>query len=85
MKFLIDENIHSKVGIFLAETRHDVKRVVSGSENGEILRAALTEERVLVTHDTHFSNILMYPPDKYCGIIRIRIHPPSPDKVIPAL
>ena len=85
MKFLIDENVRSEVEIFLAESGHDVKRVASGARNGEIIQSALAEKRALITHDVHFSNILMYPPEKYCGIIRIRIDPPSADKITLAL
>lgn len=85
MKFLIDENVRSEVQAFLVKAGHDVKRVTPGSKNGEIIQVALTEKRVLVTHDIHFSNILMYPPEKYCGVIRIRIHPPSANRIISAL
>ena len=85
IKFLIDENIGSNVESFLIKAGYDAKRVVSGSKNGEVVHIALIEKRVLITHDIHFSNILMYPPNKYCGIIRVRIHPPSANKVIPAL
>ena len=85
IKFLIDENIGSDVESFLIKAGYDAKRVVSGSKNGEVVHIALIEKRVLITHDIHFSNILMYPPNKYCGIVRIRIHPPSANKVIPAL
>jgi len=85
MKFLIDENVRSEIETFLVESGHDVRRVASGSRNGEVIQSALAEKRVLITHDIHFSNILAYPPAKYCGIIRIRIDPPSADKIIPAL
>lgn len=85
MKFLLDENVLPEVETFLVEAGYDVKRVFSGSENGEVINVALAEKRVLVTHDTHFSNILVYPPNRYCGIIRIRIHPPSTDKIVSSL
>lgn len=85
MKFLLDENVLAEVETFLISAGHDVKRVSSGSENGEVINAALAEKRVLVTHDIHFSHILTYPPNKYCGIIRIRIHPPSADKIVSSL
>jgi len=85
MKFLLDENVGSEVETFLMKSGHDIKRVASGSENGEVMRVASVEKRVLITHDIHFSNILMYPPNRHSGIIRIRIHPPSPDRVVSAL
>ncbi|MFH1246044.1 MAG: DUF5615 family PIN-like protein [Candidatus Omnitrophota bacterium] len=85
MKFLIDENVRFEIETFLVESGHNVRRVASGAKNGEVIQSALAEKRVLITHDIHFSNILAYPPDKYCGIIRIRIDPPSADKITLAL
>jgi hypothetical protein len=43
------------------------------------------EERILLTFDKHFANILIYPPKSHHGIIRIRIHPPLIDDLIRAL
>lgn len=85
MKFLVDENIRLEVAEFLIKEGHDVKRAVHGIRNGEVIRTALNDNRILVTSDLHFSNILMYPPQKYCGIIRFKIHPPSAAKEIEAL
>ena len=85
MKFLVDENIRLEIAEYLKSQGHDVKRVSSGIKNGEIIKLALDNKRVLITSDVHFSNILIYPPDKYCGIIRVKIHPPSAEKEIAAL
>lgn len=85
MKFLIDENIGLEVTEFLSAEGHDAKRVPPGIKNGEVIKLALNEKRILVTSDVHFSNILMYPPHKFCGIIRFKIHPPSVSKEIAAL
>jgi predicted nuclease of predicted toxin-antitoxin system len=85
MKFLLDENIGSDIEVFLSQAGHDVKRVMRGSKNGAVAQCACREKRILITHDIHFSNILMYPPEKYSGIIRIRIHPPLGDKIISSL
>ena len=49
------------------------------------MKLALKENRVLVTSDVHFSNILTYPPHKYCGIIRFKIHQPSVTKELSAI
>lgn len=42
----------------------------------EILELSKEENLVLITFDKHFSNIIKYPPKKFSGIIRVRIHPP---------
>lgn len=85
MQFLIDENVRSEVTDFLTREGYDVKVVPHGMKNSNVIDLAQKEKRVLLTHDRHFSNILMYPPHKYHGIIRIKIHPPSVDKTISAL
>lgn len=85
MKFLIDENIRKEITEFLTNTGHDLKVVATGLKNGEIILLAKKEKRILLTHDVHFSNILLYNPKDFFGIIRIRIHPPDANKIITAL
>ena len=36
---------------------------------------------ILLTNDVHFSNILLYNPNDFLGIIRVRIHPPDFGKI----
>jgi predicted nuclease of predicted toxin-antitoxin system len=85
MRFLIDENIRKEVIDFLKSGGHDALTVRPGSEDDEIAQIAKEDKRILLTHDQHFSDILTYPPEKYSGIIRIRIHPPSAPIIISAL
>ena len=40
---------------------------------------------VLVTRDWDFSNVMLYPPEKYNGIIILKIHPPLGKDLIKAL
>lgn len=85
MKFLIDENIRKEIIEFLIDKEHDIDVVPSGSKNGEVIKLARNKKRILLTHDVHFSNILLYNPKTSFGIIRIRIHPPDIEKIINAL
>ncbi|MFH2031252.1 MAG: DUF5615 family PIN-like protein [Bacteroidota bacterium] len=85
MKFLIDENIRSEIMYFLIQQGYNVKKVASGMKNSNVIHLAREEKRVLLTHDIHFSNILMYPSKEHSGIIRIRIHPPLLNTIINAL
>jgi predicted nuclease of predicted toxin-antitoxin system len=79
-RFLIDENIPPAVARFLRNKGFDVKEVreagIPGISDAEIMHLARQEERVLLTFDKHFSNILLYPLDSHYGVIRFRIHPP---------
>ena len=85
MRFLIDENIRKDVVDFLKSAGHDVLTVAAGSQDGKIAQTAQESKRIILTHDQHFADILMYPPQKYSGIIRIKIHPPVAPVVIHAL
>ena len=55
-----------------------LKRDCRGPDDS-VASAARLEQRVIVTLDTDFGNILAYPPAEYAGIIVLR--PRSQDKV----
>lgn len=84
--FLTDENIFPRVVEFLRSHNFDVKDIrgelLVGISDEEIANLAKKEQRILLTFDKHFGNILQYPPELYFGIIRFRIHPPVLNLVI---
>ncbi|PIS33889.1 MAG: hypothetical protein COT38_02930 [Candidatus Omnitrophica bacterium CG08_land_8_20_14_0_20_41_16] len=75
IKLLLDENLPGKLRELLFE-RYDCLIVRKGMTNGEVAKMAIKERRIIVTQDKHFANIVLFPPEMYCGIIRIKIHPP---------
>jgi len=85
-KFLTDENIPSAIIDFLQGKDFDVKDVrgigKSGASDEEVMELARNEERVLISFDKHFADIINYPLHSHFGIIRIRIHPPLIQSVI---
>lgn len=85
MRFIIDENVRKEVIDFLKSSGHDIFLIPSGSEDEDIAQIAKEAKRIILTHDKHLADILMYPPKEYSGIIRIKIHPPSADTIINAL
>lgn len=76
LKLLIDENIRSEIFSFLETSGHDVKKLPAGVSDAEVAKCASAEGRIIVTHDLDFSNIFVYPPKSYAGIIVVRISPP---------
>ena len=86
--FLADENVPPKVVEFLRGKNHKVRYLkeegLTGISDQELIKSAVSENAALVTFDKHFGNILLYPPQKYCGIIRINIHPPILENVVRA-
>jgi predicted nuclease of predicted toxin-antitoxin system len=89
IRFLADENVPSAVVRFLKDKGFDLKEVrgagIAGESDDAVIALARKEERVLLTFDRHFANILAYPPSSHHGIIRIRIHPPLIDHILQAL
>lgn len=85
MRVLLDEDVHMKVADWLRAAGHDVERVPSGIKNGQVVALAFQQDRVLITRDKDFSNRLMYPPSRYAGIVVLRIHPPTFEKLTAAL
>jgi len=79
MKFFMDECIYKVTTDFLVQSGYDVVTVqqagLSGFNNGEVLSKAISEQRIFVTRDVHFSNILLFPPQNSFGIIVLKIKP----------
>ncbi len=85
MRFLLDENVHIAVLAFAQKLGHDIVRAPLGTRNGDIIKLALEEKRVLITHDKDFLDLTRYPPKNHPGIICIRIHPPVIARITQAL
>lgn len=79
-KFLADENIPPPIVEFLRKKGFDIKSLsqsgISGASDMDVMKLACHEQRVLLTFDKHFANVLLYPLDSHYGVIRIHVHPP---------
>ena len=73
MRFLIDENVHQGLVSFLLKLGHDAKLSPKGLSNGKVLALAVSEKRVLVTHDTDFTASTIAANHE--GIILVKIPP----------
>ena len=80
-----DENIPNKLVELLVNEGFDVKKAPRGFDDEEVAKIAKSESRVLLTFDKHLGNILLFPPEKYSGIVFIRIHPPLIKSVFSSL
>lgn len=75
MRLLLDENIPRSLFEHLIAQGHDVVAVaerMSGAVDQEVLQLATQEERVLVTVDQDFANILRFPQFTHAGILFLR-------------
>ena len=84
MRCLLDENVHQGLVAFLTDLGHDVRRSPKGLANGAVFALAVSERRVLVTHDKDFA---ARPPPltPHPGIILLRIVPKDLDRLKAAL
>jgi predicted nuclease of predicted toxin-antitoxin system len=77
MRFKLDENLRTDVGKPLRDLGYDVATVyeqgLRGKEDHEIAEVCRAEERILISMDLDFSNVQMFPPDKYAGLIVLRL------------
>jgi predicted nuclease of predicted toxin-antitoxin system len=81
MQFKIDENLHCDAGDLLRQHGHDALTVFEQGLRGEsdtaIANICRQESRAIITLDLDFSNIRVYPPTDYEGIIVLRLNDQS--------
>ena len=77
MRFKIDENLPIEIAELIINAGHDAKTVneqqLKGSKDPVLIDLCRSENRVLVTLDTDFSDIRAYPPQEFAGIIVLRV------------
>jgi predicted nuclease of predicted toxin-antitoxin system len=85
-KFKVDENLPIEVAVLLAAAGHDACTVFEqqlvGASDTEIADACRHEARAILTLDVDFSDIRVYPPADYSGIIVLRLARLDKDRVV---
>lgn len=87
MKLKLDENLGKRACGILDAAGHEVSTVpaegLGAATDDEVLQAAVSEERAMVTLDLDFANPLRFIPSNYSGIILLRLRPkPSLEDVL---
>jgi predicted nuclease of predicted toxin-antitoxin system len=76
MKFKIDENMPVDVAEDLRQAGHEAMTVadqqLAGQPDVRVAEVCRTEGRALLTLDLDFSDIRVFPPSDYAGIIVLR-------------
>ncbi len=89
LKFLADENIAISLVKALRKVGYDVKDIkeekMFGISDREVIAKAKEDERIILTHDKDFGNLLNFPLQSHHGVILIRYRYQSPSYVIPRL
>ncbi|MDE2780325.1 MAG: DUF5615 family PIN-like protein [Chloroflexota bacterium] len=77
MRFKFDENLPREMATLFANAGHDAVTVLDqqmgGDEDEDIAAVCLNEGRALVTLDLDFSDIRVYPPRRYPGLVVLRV------------
>jgi predicted nuclease of predicted toxin-antitoxin system len=89
MAYKLDENIPFEAVSLLSSRGLDVKTVSQQGMNGcsdiELINTCTAETMVLVTLDLDFSDIRIYPPEDYFGIIVLRAKNMSKKRIVDLL
>ena len=78
MKFKIDENLPIEIAGLLRNAGYDpvtvIEQNLSGTSDANLSVICQKENRILVTLDNDFSDIRTFPPEKFSGIIILRLN-----------
>ncbi len=77
LKFKVDENLPVETAEFLVNAGHDALTVadqqMAGEDDPKLALVCQQEGRAIITLDLDFSDIRVYPPSQYAGIIVLRL------------
>lgn len=85
MRFLLDMGISPATATFLRRLGHDAAHLrelgLHTLPDAEILRKARAEERILLTHDLDFSDLLAAGGESLPGVVVFRLRNMHPENV----
>ncbi|HEX8598841.1 MAG TPA: DUF5615 family PIN-like protein [Chloroflexia bacterium] len=77
MKFLLDESADFQLVKYLADLGHDVKAIAhdypQALQDTEVLAIAQQEERILITNDTDFGELIFRRRLSHAGVVLFRL------------
>jgi len=84
MRFLLDQDVYAITARFLSDAGHDVVLVsqidLSQASDEEILRTAQEQNRILVTRDRDYGN-LVFVRAIGCGVLYLQVLPSTVNSV----
>ena len=82
MQFKLDENLSGQLTRLFVEAGHDAVTVeeqgMAGEGDTDVAAVCAAEGRVLMTLDTDFADIKVYPPEHYPGLVVLRLSRQGP-------
>lgn len=81
MKLLLDENLSPRQATMLRDLGFDAQSVIDaglgGAPDHQIREFAIQQNRILITLDADFGNLLRFPTAGTPGVIRLKIQSPT--------
>jgi predicted nuclease of predicted toxin-antitoxin system len=88
-RLYLDQMFRVDVAKALRKEGYDVLRASevqqSRRDDLQILETAISENRILVTLDEHFGDWVILPLSQHPGVIRIKVHPTTSERVLDLL
>jgi predicted nuclease of predicted toxin-antitoxin system len=85
VKLFLDENLSPLHAAELKSIGYDACAVVevglSGAKDEQIRLFAIENGRVLLTLDADFANVIRFPPEHTPGVVRLKVHPPTEERI----
>ena len=77
MRFLLDESVEARIGTFLTSLGHDAIRIGQdilppGLPDPQVLAIAHREQRILITNDRDFGELVFRRRQPHAGVIYLR-------------
>jgi predicted nuclease of predicted toxin-antitoxin system len=81
MRFLLDESADARLGPYLVGLGHDVTRIAAdypaGLSDPEVLALAVSDNRILITFDRDFGEIVFRESQIHTGVVYFRLERPD--------
>jgi predicted nuclease of predicted toxin-antitoxin system len=85
-RLYLDQMFRVEVALALRGVNYDVVRASevgqARSDDRQILQKAIFEDRILITLDEHFGDWAILPLKQHPGVIRIKVHPATSERII---
>ena len=88
MRFLLDENVGPSVALWLAAMEHNAASVhldARGMSDREIIRKSYEEDRILITCDKDFGDLVFRERRPHRGVVLLRLEDYRPAAIAPVL
>jgi len=89
LRLYLDQMFQVEVAQVLRAQGYDVIRASetgqARADDRQILDKAISEGRILITLDEHFGDWVILPLSRHFGVIRLKVHPTTPENVLKVL